>query len=124
MKNKNLIIGGVILAGIVAFYFYNKNKNKGSVNMPSSMVDPGLRVSSSPTIVPAVETRVAIGGMKPKELTMESIAPPRPIMDRVPLAGLIPKELTMESIAPPRTIDDIFGKQTLKIGDCSKGRAC
>ena len=90
MKNKNLIIGGVILAGIVAFYFYNKNKNKGSVNMPSSMVDPGSRISSSPIIVPAVETRVALTGMKPKELTMESIAPPRPIMDRVPLAGLSP----------------------------------
>jgi hypothetical protein len=26
MKNKNLIIGGVVLAGIVAYYFYNKNK--------------------------------------------------------------------------------------------------
>jgi hypothetical protein len=26
MKNKNLIIGGVIVAGIIAYYFYNKNK--------------------------------------------------------------------------------------------------
>ena len=26
MKNKNLIIGGAILVGIVAYYFYNKNK--------------------------------------------------------------------------------------------------
>jgi hypothetical protein len=35
MKNKNLIIGGAILVGIVAYYFYNKNKvGIDSVNTP------------------------------------------------------------------------------------------
>lgn len=43
MKNKNLIIGGVILAGLVAYYFYNKNK---------SVVAPSIAPSSasSPTM--------------------------------------------------------------------------
>ena len=36
MKNKNLIIGGVILAGLVAYYFYNKRKGSGLASMPSS----------------------------------------------------------------------------------------
>lgn len=89
MNKKNLIIGGVVLAGIVAYYFYNKNKNKGSVNMPSSTVGSAPTLSS-PIIVPTVETRVPLTGMRPKELDMPSIAPPRPIMDRVPLAGLSP----------------------------------
>ena len=44
MKNKNLIIGGVILAGIVAYYFYNKNKG-GSLASSSSPITPA---SSSP----------------------------------------------------------------------------
>ena len=29
MNNKNLIIGGVVVAGLVAYYFYNKNKSNG-----------------------------------------------------------------------------------------------
>jgi hypothetical protein len=101
MNKKNLIIGGVVLAGIVAYYFYNKNKNKGSVNMPSSTVG-SAPTSSSPIIVPTtVETRVPLTGMRPKELNMPSIAPPRPIMDRVLLTGMRPPELNMPSIAPP-----------------------
>ena len=32
MNNKNLMIGGVVLAGIVAYYFYNKDKG-GVVSM-------------------------------------------------------------------------------------------
>jgi hypothetical protein len=39
--------------------------------------------------------------MRPKELNMPSIAPPRPIMDRVLLTGMRPPELNMPSIAPP-----------------------
>jgi hypothetical protein len=58
MKNKNLIIGGVILAGIVAFYFYNKNK--GSVNMPSSTV--GSAPMSSPN-APASPIAPTMGGI-------------------------------------------------------------
>ena len=44
MNNKNLIIGGVILAGIVAYYLYNKNKG-GSLASSSS---PSTPASSSP----------------------------------------------------------------------------
>jgi hypothetical protein len=36
MNNKNLMIGGVVLAGIVAYYFYNKNKGGDGRNLASS----------------------------------------------------------------------------------------
>ena len=43
MKNKNLIIGGVILAGLVAYYFYNKNKGGvAASNAPASPIAPTM----------------------------------------------------------------------------------
>jgi hypothetical protein len=46
MKNKNLIIGGVILAGIVAYYFYNKNKGSGLASS-SRPIEPIVSTVSS-----------------------------------------------------------------------------
>lgn len=43
MNNKNLIIGGVILAGLVAYYFYNKNKG-GGLASSSSPIEPTMGV--------------------------------------------------------------------------------
>ncbi len=40
MKNKNLIIGGIVVAGIVAYYFYNKNKGGGLAS--SSIVNSNI----------------------------------------------------------------------------------
>jgi hypothetical protein len=44
MNNKNLIIGGVIVAGIVAYYFYDKNKGGGlaSSSNPSEPTMSGI----------------------------------------------------------------------------------
>jgi hypothetical protein len=56
MKNKKLIIGGVIVVGIVAYYFYNKNKSRGAVSS-SNPISP---------IVPAVSSRPTQAELKMK----------------------------------------------------------
>lgn len=52
MNNKNLIIGGVILAGIVAYYFYNKNKGVVSSNEPVSKIQKNACGQAIPTNIP------------------------------------------------------------------------
>jgi hypothetical protein len=98
MKNKNLIIGGVILAGIVAYYFYNKNK--GGVNMPSSTV--GSAPMSSP--------------IEPAKVSSNM---PSPI--RKGGSPAVARDLTEQEKQKIR--NDLFNGKP-KHGDCSKGGPC
>jgi hypothetical protein len=97
--NKKLIIGGIVIAGIVAYYLYNK-KSKANTSKVSSIA-PETSIKQTLSAIKQPETRVLLTGMRPPELNMPSIAPPRPIMDRVLLTGMRPPELNMPSIAPP-----------------------
>ena len=76
MKNKNLIIGGVILAGLVAYYFYNKNKGGGVAS--SAPVSAG-----SPTMS---------GIPKPYDNTDNCEEQFKKYMSRVRLKSMTPEE--------------------------------
>ena len=75
MNNKNLIIGGVIVAGLVAYYFYNKNKGSGLASS-SSPIEPIVSTVSSNMPKWRLK-RDVINGMIPDLAGGRGIAPPR-----------------------------------------------
>lgn len=93
MKNKNLIIGGLVLVGLAgAYYFYNKNKGGGvASSAPASAGSPTMSGTSKPNkgVVDAgygvktnlfapkwVVKRDIINGMKPDSTKGMGVIPP------------------------------------------------
>ena len=97
MKNKNLIIGGVVLAGIVAYYFYNKNKGGGLASISSSSV-PMTATDTTPIVSSNIPSSTFKGGS--------------------PAVGRTLTEQEKQEIR-----NDLFNGNKRLFGDCSKG-AC
>jgi hypothetical protein len=89
MNNKNLMIGGVVLAGIVAYYFYNKDKGGVVSNAPSieppRLVAPSVNSFTPNAIAPntVVTNAVIPNRVNPKprieEIVTASVPVSRPI---------------------------------------------
>jgi hypothetical protein len=72
MNNKNLIIGGVVVAGLVAYYFYNKNKSgEASLSIPT--------VPSDVSLSPIVASNIVATKPKIEEIVTASVPVSRPI---------------------------------------------
>lgn len=61
MNKKNLIIGGIVLAGIVAYYFYNKNKG-GGLTSSSSPSAPMTATNTVPIVSSNMPSSTFKGG--------------------------------------------------------------
>jgi hypothetical protein len=73
MNNKNLIIGGVVVAGIVAYYLYNKNKSRGGISSAPTGT-ASSRVENMPTTISGDSPIfVAPNAVAPKQRTEEIV---------------------------------------------------
>jgi hypothetical protein len=98
MNNKNLIIGGVVLAVAgIAYYLYNKNKGGGLASISSSSV-PMTATDTTPIVSSNIPSSTFKGGS--------------------PAVGRTLTEQEKQEIR-----NDLFNGK-VRIGDCSNGRAC
>ena len=88
MNNKNLIIGGVVVAGLVAYYFYNKNKGGGGISAPTG--------TDSNTVENA---RAPIGGDSPIFVAPDAVAP-KPRTEEIVTAS-VPSARPIDVIVNP-----------------------
>ena len=83
MNNKNLIIGGVVVAGLVAYYLYNKNKsNGGGTGAPTGTASNNVENARSPiSSEPYHEPISYVPAPKPRteEIVTASVPDARPI---------------------------------------------
>jgi hypothetical protein len=83
MNNKNLIIGGVVVAGLVAYYLYNKNKsNGGGISAPTGTASNNVENARAPIgSVPYHEAISYVPAPKPRteEIVTASVPDARPI---------------------------------------------
>ena len=89
MNNKNLIIGGVVVAGLVAYYLYNKNKGGG---LTSSA--PTGTASSSVENMPRT-----IGGDSPIFVAPNAVAP-KPRTEEIVTAS-VPDARPIDAVVNP-----------------------
>ncbi len=89
MKNKNLIIGGVVVAGLVAYYLYNKNKSRGGLSSASTGTDSNN----------VENARAPIGGDSPIFVAPNAVAP-KPRTEEIVTAS-VPNARPIDVIVNP-----------------------